>query len=128
MREVSVHLRDNHAQQMIVYAARAYQIQIPNFKEEFPSMFLEKIPVTLPALRKGLNYKITLKESELGNYRNEYHPIPESKMKQLSKWLQEWMDNSIAVNRPAPNAAPIFGIPKKAPVKIRYTIDLKEQN
>ena len=72
---------------MIVYATRAYQKQIPNFKEEFPSVFLEKIPVTLPPLRKELNHRIMLKESELGNYRNEYHPIPESKMKQLSKWL-----------------------------------------
>ena len=49
-------------------------------------MFPEKIPVTLPPFRKGLNHRITLKESELGNYRNEYRPIPDSKMKQLSKW------------------------------------------
>ena len=75
----------NYARQMIVYAARAYKKQIPNFRDEFPSVFLEKIPVTLPPLRKGLNHKITLKESELGNNRNEYSPIPESKMKQLSK-------------------------------------------
>ena len=68
----------DHARQMIAYAACAYKKQIPNFKEEFPSVFLEKIPVTLPPLRKGLNHKITLKESELGNYRNEYRPIPES--------------------------------------------------
>ena len=75
----------DQARQMIVYAAHAYQKQIPNFKDEFPSVFPDKIPVTLPPLRKGLNHKITLKESELGNYRNEYRPIPESKMKQLSK-------------------------------------------
>ena len=75
---------------MIVYAAYAYQKQIPNFKDEFPSVFSEKIPVTLPPLRKGLIYKIMLNESELSHYRNEYRPIPESKMKQLSKWLQEW--------------------------------------
>ena len=79
----------DQVRQMIVYAVRAYQKQIPNFKDEFPSVFPEKIPVTLPPLRKGLNHTITLKESELGNYRNEYRPIPESKMKQLSKWLQE---------------------------------------
>ena len=77
----------DHARQMIVYAVCTYQKQIPNFKEEFPSMFPEEIPVTLPPLRKGLNHKITLKESELGNYRKEYCPIPESKMKQLNKWL-----------------------------------------
>ena len=71
----------DHTQQMSVYTARAYQKQIPNFKEEFPSVFPGKIPITLPPLRKGLNYKITLKESELRNYRNEYSPIPESKMK-----------------------------------------------
>ena len=58
----------DHAQQMIVYVAHAYQKQIPNFKDEFPSVFPEKIPVTLPPLRKGLNHKITLKESEHGNY------------------------------------------------------------
>ena len=40
----------DHAQQMIVYVVRAYQKQIPNFKEEFPSVFPEKIPVTLPPL------------------------------------------------------------------------------
>ena len=40
----------DHARQMIVYAARAYQKQIPNFNEEFPSVFTEKIPVTLPPL------------------------------------------------------------------------------
>ena len=91
----------NHARQMIVYAAQAYQKQIPNFNDELPSVFPGKIPVTLPPLRTGLNHKITLKESELGNYRNEYRPIPESKMKQLSKWLQEWKENGIAVNRPA---------------------------
>ena len=93
---------------MSVYAARAYQKQIPNFKEEFPFVFPEKIPVTLPPLQKGLNHKLTLKESELGNYRNEYRPIPESKMKQLSKWLQEWnlKENGIAVNGPAPYATP----------------------
>ena len=114
---------------MIVYAARAYQKQIPNFKDEFPSVFREKIPVSLPPLRKGLNHKITLKESELSNYRNKYRPIPESKMKQLSKWLQEWRANSIAVNGPAPYAAPMFGVPKKAPGEIRWVIvDLKERN
>ena len=97
---------------MIVYAAQAYQKQIPNLKDEFPSVFPEKIPITLPPLRKGLNHKITLKESELENYRNEYLPIPESKMKQLSKWLQEWKKNGIAVNGLAPYTAPIFGVPK----------------
>ena len=75
----------NQAWQMIVYATHAYEKQIPKFKDEFPSVFPEKIPVTLPPLQKGLNHKITLKESELGNYRNEYRPIPESKMKQPSK-------------------------------------------
>ena len=72
----------DQARQMIVYTAYAYQKQIPNFKDELPSVFPEKIPITLPPLRKGLNHKITLKESELGNYRNEHCPIPESKMKQ----------------------------------------------
>ena len=118
----------DQARQMVVYAARAYQEQIPNFKDEFPSVFPEKIPVTLPPLRQGLNHKFTLKESELGTYRNEYHPIPESKMKQLSKWLQEWKENGIAVNGPAPSAAPIFGVQKKAPGEIRWVIDLKERN
>ena len=51
----------DHARQMIAYAAQAYQKQIPNFKDEFPSVFPEKNPVTLPTLRKGLNHKITLK-------------------------------------------------------------------
>ena len=118
----------DHARQMIVYAAQAYQTQIPNLKDEFPSVFAEKIPVTIPPLRKGLNHKITLKESEVGNYRNEYRPIPESNMKQWSKWLQEWKNNGIAVNGPAPYAAPIFGVPKKAPGEIRWVIDLKERN
>ena len=113
---------------MIVYAAQAYQKQILNFKDEFPSMFPEKIPVTLPPLRKGLNHNITLKESELCNYRNEYRPIPESKIKELSKWLQGWKDNGLAVNKPAPYTAPIFGVPKKAPGEIRWVIDLKEWN
>ena len=117
---------DNQARQMIVYAARAYQKQIPNFKDEFPFVFPEKIPVTLPPLRKGLNHKTTLKKSELGNYRNEYRPIPECKMKQLSKWLQQWKENGIAVNRPAPYAAPIFAVPKKASGEIRWVLDLKE--
>ena len=49
-------------------------------------------------------------------------------MKQLSKWLQEWKENGIAVNRLAPYAAPIFGVPKKAPEEIRWVIDLKERN
>ena len=49
-------------------------------------------------------------------------------MKQLSKWLQEWKENGIAVNKPAPYAAPIFGVPKKAPREIRWVIDLKERN
>ena len=118
----------DQARQMMVYAAHAYQKQIPNFKVEFPCVFLQKIPVNLPPLRRGLNHKITLKESELGNYRNEYRPIPESKMKQLSKWLQEWKENGIAVNEPAPYAAPIFGVPKKAPGEIRWVLDLKERN
>ena len=115
---------------MIVYAAHAYQKQIPIFEEEFPSVFPEKIPVTLLLLQKGLNRKITLKESELDNYRNEYYPIPESKMKQQSKWLQEleWKENGIGVNGPAPYAAPIFGVPKKVPGEIRWVIDLKERN
>ena len=119
----------DHARQMVVYAARVYQKQIPNFKDEFPSVFLEKIPETLPPLRKELelNHKITLKESELSNYRNEYRPIRECKMKQLSKWLQEWKENGIAVNGPAPYVAPIFGVPEKAPGEIRWVIDLKER-
>ena len=49
-------------------------------------------------------------------------------MKQLSKWLQEWKENGIAINGPAPYAAPIFGVPKKAPGEIRWVIDLKERN
>ena len=120
----------NHARQMIVYAARTFQKQIPNFKEEFPSMFLEKMPVTLPSIRKGLKYKITLKDFEHSNYRIEYRPIPESKMKQLlvSKWLQEWKENGMAVNRPAPYVTSIFGVPKKAPGEIRWVIDLKKWN
>ena len=118
----------NQARQKIVYAARAYQKQIPNFKDEFPCVFPEKIPVTLPPLWKGLNHKIMRKESELSNYRNNYHPILESKMKQLSKWLQEWKENGIAVNRPAPYAAPIFGVLKKTPGEIRWVSDLKERN
>ena len=40
----------DQARQMIVYAGHAYQKQIQNFKDEFPSVFLEKIPVTLPHL------------------------------------------------------------------------------
>ena len=60
--------------------------------------------------------------------KNEYRPIPESKMKQLSKWLQGWKENGIAVNGLAPYAAPIFGVPKKAPGEIRWVIDLKERN
>ena len=118
----------DYAIKTLAFASRAYKMQIPNFQKEFPSVFAEKIPVTLPPLRKGLNYRITLKNSELGNYRNEYRPIPESKMKQLSKWLQEWKENGIAVNGPAPYAAPIFGVPKKAPGEIRWEIDLKKQN
>ena len=113
---------------MIVYAARAYQKQIPDFKGEFPTIFLKKISVTLLPLWKELNHKIMLEDSELGNYRNKYHPIPESKMKQLSKWLQEWKENGIAINRPAPYAAPIFSIPKKIPGEIRWVIDLKQWN
>ena len=70
----------DHARQMIVYTAHAYQKQIRNFRDEFPSMFTEKIPVTLPPLHKGLNYKITLKQLKPGNYRNKYCPILESKM------------------------------------------------
>ena len=38
--------------QMVVFAARAHQKQIPNFKDEFPSVFPKKIPVILPPLRK----------------------------------------------------------------------------
>ena len=49
-------------------------------------------------------------------------------MKQLSKWLQEWKENGIAVNGPAPYAAPIFGVAKKAPGEIRWVIDLEERN
>ena len=49
-------------------------------------------------------------------------------MKQLSKWLQEWKENSIAVNEPATYAAPIFGVPKKVPGEIRWFIDLQERN
>ena len=75
-----------------------------------------------------MNHKITLKDSELSNYRNEYRPIPESKLTQLSKWLDEWKKNGIAVQGSAPYAAPIFGVPKKAPGEIRSVIDLKERN
>ena len=66
----------DHARQMVVYAERAYQKQIPNFKEEFPSVFPEKIPVTMPPLRKGLNHKISLKVSELSNYEKRIPPYP----------------------------------------------------
>ena len=51
-----------------------------------------------------------------------------SKLTQLSKWLDEWKKNGIAVLGSAPFAAPIFGVPKKAPGEIRWVIDLKERN
>ena len=103
---------------MLVTAMKIFNQQLPNFQKEFPSVFPHKIPTKLPPLRPGLNHKITLKDSELNNYRNEYRPIPESKFTQLSKWLDEWKRNGIAVQGSAPYAAPIFGVPKKAPGEI----------
>ena len=124
-RDKEVH---NHAQQNIAYAERADQRKIHNFKEEFSTVFMEKIPITLPPLRKGLNHKITLKELEPSNYCNVYRPIPESKMKQLSKWVQEWKASGIAVTEPALYAVPICGVAKKTRGENRWVIDLKECN
>ena len=117
-----------YAEEMLVTATKIFNQQLPNFQKEFRSVFPNEIPTKLPPLRPGLNHKITLKDSELSNYRNEYRPIPESKLTQLSKWLDEWKKNGIAVQGSAPYAAPIFGVPKKAPGEIRWVIDLKERN
>ena len=115
-----------YAKEKLVTATKIFNQQLPNFQKEFPSVFPKDIPTKLPPLPPGLNHKITLKDSELCNYRNEYRPIPESKSTQLSKWLDEWKKNGITVQGSAPYAAPIFGVPKKALGEIRWVIDLKE--
>ena len=107
-----------YAEEMLVAATKVVNQQLPNFQKEFPSVFLQKIPTKLLPLRPGLNLKITLKDPELSNYRNEYRPISESKLTQLSKWLDEWKKNGITVQGSAPYAAPIFGVPKKIPGEI----------
>ena len=61
---------------------------------------------------------ITLKDSELSNYRNQYRPIPGSKLTELSMWLYEWKKNGITVQESAPYPPPIFGVPKKTPGEI----------
>ena len=75
-----------------------------------------------------MNHKITLKDSELNNYRNEYRLIPESKLSHLSKWLNEWKKNDIAVQGSIPYTAPIFDVPKKMTGEIHWVIDLNERN
>ena len=107
-----------YAEEMWVTATKIINKQLPNFQREFPSVFQKEIPTKLPPLRPELNHKITLKDLELCNYQNENRPIPGSKLTQLSKWQDEWKTNSIAVQGSAPNAAPIFGVPKKAPGEI----------
>ena len=116
------------AEDILVRATKIFNRQWPNFQQEFPLVFPKDIPTKLPPLRPGLNHKIILKDSELINYCNEYRPIPESKLTQLSKWLDEWKKNRIAVQGSAPYIAPIFGVPTKAPGEIRWVIDLKERN
>ena len=75
-----------------------------------------------------MNHKITLIDSELSNYRNEYRPNPVSKLIQGSKWLDDWKKNGIVVQGSALYAAPIFGVPKKALGEIRWVINLKKHN
>ena len=86
-----------YAGKMLVTATKIFNQQLPNFQKEYPAVFPKEIPTKLPPLRPGLNHKITLKDSELSNYRNEYRPIPESKLTQLRKWLDERKKNGIAV-------------------------------
>src|SRR5436853_843226 len=51
---------------------------LPNFQKEFPTVFPEKILITLPPLHNGLNHTINLDETQKKNFRNEYRRIPEN--------------------------------------------------
>jgi len=128
------------ANTLLSLATIALNKELPDFKKEFPEVFPEKIPIKLPPLRPGLNHTISLDETRKEEFRNEYRPIPQNKIEQLGKWLQEWQNNGIAVRGPAYFAAPIFAIPKRAPAvregdnaeqpkrELRWLIDLRERN
>ena len=117
-----------YVEEMLVTATNIFNQQLLNFQTEFPLVFTKEIPTNLPPLRPEMNHKITLKDSELSNYRNEYRPNPESKLTQLSKLLDNWKKNGIAVQASSPYSTPIFGVPKKALEEIRWVIDYKEPN
>ena len=119
---------DVRAQARILLDAATAQLQraleLPNFQEEFPTVFPDKISITLPPLREGLNHSIELDEELKYAFKNDYRRIPESRLPQMSKWLSEWQKSGIAVRGPAPYAAPIFGVPKKQQGEIRWVIEI----
>ena len=117
-----------YAEEMLGVATQTFNRQLPNFQQQFPTVFPKESPTKLVPLWQGLNYKITLKDAEISDYQNEYRLIQEIKLTQLSKWLDKWKKNGITVQGSAPYAAPIFGVPKKAPEEIWWVIDLNERN
>ena len=101
---------------------------LPDFRQEYPEVFPDTIPMKLPTLRPGLNHTIPLIENKKDDFRNEYRRIPDHRIAQLRKWLSKWEAAGIAKRGPARFATPIFGVAKKQPGDIRWVMDLKARN
>ena len=93
---------------------------------QHPEEFLEVIPEGLLPLRK-INHEIRLKPgTDLGTLPT--YSIPERWAKDMSKWINEKIEQGIIERKMVHGAAPIFAQEKKDKVRMRPLVDLTARN
>ena len=105
---------------------RAAVVTTEDVMNQHPEVFLEVIPEELPPLRK-INHEICLKPgTDLGTLPT--CSIPERWAKDMSKWINEKIEQGIIERKMVHGAAPIFAQEKKDKVRMRPVVDLTARN
>ena len=105
---------------------RAAVVTTEDVMNQHPKVFPEVIPKGLPPLRK-INHEIRLKPgTDLGTLPT--YSIPERGAKDMSKWINEKIEQGIIERKIVHRAAPIFAQEKKDKVRMRPLVDLTARN
>ena len=105
---------------------RAVVVTTEGVMNQHSEVFPEVIPERLLLLRK-INYKIGLRPgSDLGTLQT--YSIRERWAKDMSKWINEMIEQGIIERKMVHGAAPIFAQEKKDKVRMRPLVDLTARN
>ena len=105
---------------------RAVVVTTEEVINQHPEVFPEDIPEVLQWLRK-IKHEIRLKPGiDLGTLPT--YSIPERWAKEMSKWINEKIEQGIIERKMVLGAAPIFAQEKKDKVRMRPLVDLTARN